>query len=176
MHVPWMLTNIFHVDHYYSHLFRIWKMYPRIQSYFMLNTLWPGVAYINGLVQYCSISIANAAEILQSCTEPLICITELSHHWWSYGFSPLSVRCISNCQLLVILFWSHCVLPSRHLVSAVVLFAYCSSHMCILQHDIEPDWAWLPSTHRTCWGAQNYPGRKRWVPLFWFEFSSFFSP
>ena len=27
--------------------------------------------HIDGLVQYCSISIANVLEILQSCTEPL---------------------------------------------------------------------------------------------------------
>ena len=30
--------------------------------------------YIDGLVQDCSISIANALEILQSCTKPSICI------------------------------------------------------------------------------------------------------
>ena len=29
--------------------------------------------YIGGSVQYCNISIANALEILQSCTEPSIC-------------------------------------------------------------------------------------------------------
>ena len=29
-------------------------------------------AYINGLVQDCSISIANAMEILQSCSKPSI--------------------------------------------------------------------------------------------------------
>ena len=30
--------------------------------------------YIDGLVQDCNISIANALEILQSCTEPPICL------------------------------------------------------------------------------------------------------
>ena len=29
--------------------------------------------YVDDLVQDCSISIANALEILQSCTEPLMC-------------------------------------------------------------------------------------------------------
>ena len=33
---------------------------------------------INGLVQNCSISIANALEILQSCTKPSLC---LLHNW-----------------------------------------------------------------------------------------------
>ena len=37
--------------------------------YFMLLH---GVVYINGLVQDCSNSIANALELLQSCTKPLI--------------------------------------------------------------------------------------------------------
>ena len=30
-------------------------------------------AYIDGLVQDCSISIANALELLQSCTKPSTC-------------------------------------------------------------------------------------------------------
>ena len=34
---------------------------------------WNGLHYIDGLVQDSSISIANALEILESCTEPLIC-------------------------------------------------------------------------------------------------------
>ena len=37
-----------------------------------INSLKPGDAYINGLVQDYSNSIANALELLQSCTEPLI--------------------------------------------------------------------------------------------------------
>ena len=32
------------------------------------------VRYITGLVQYCSSSIANTLELLQSCTKPLISI------------------------------------------------------------------------------------------------------
>ena len=37
----------------------------------------------NGLVQHCSISIANALEILQSCTKPLIFfLPSFSGHQW----------------------------------------------------------------------------------------------
>ena len=39
-----------------------------------------GNAYIDDLVQDCSISIAHAKEILQSCTKPLICI--IRHRLW----------------------------------------------------------------------------------------------
>ena len=37
----------------------------------ILHTVWP--LQINGLVQDCSNSIANALELLQSCTKPLKC-------------------------------------------------------------------------------------------------------
>ena len=40
---------------------------------------WFTDAYIDGLVQNCSNSIANALELLQSCTKPLICFTHLSY-------------------------------------------------------------------------------------------------
>ena len=36
--------------------------------------------YIDGLVQDCSNSIANALELLQSCTKPSICFMSLSHY------------------------------------------------------------------------------------------------
>ena len=32
-----------------------------------------GKVYIEGLVQYCSNSIASTLELLQSCTKPLVC-------------------------------------------------------------------------------------------------------
>ena len=35
--------------------------------------------YIDGLVQYCSVSIANALGILQSCTEPTTCFCDSSY-------------------------------------------------------------------------------------------------
>ena len=39
------------------------------------------ISYINGLVQDCSISIANALDILQSCPKPSICFTLFLTHW-----------------------------------------------------------------------------------------------
>ena len=41
------------------------------------------IEQINGLVQDCSISIANAMEILQSCTKPLRCLRP----WWDWAIS-----------------------------------------------------------------------------------------
>ena len=40
----------------------------------IIKSLWPDDD-IDGLVQDCSNSIANALELLQSCTKPLICDT-----------------------------------------------------------------------------------------------------
>ena len=37
--------------------------------------------HIDGLLQDCSNSIANALELLQSCTNPSICITSLDQNW-----------------------------------------------------------------------------------------------
>ena len=42
-----------------------------------------------GLVQYCSISIANTQEMLQSCTKPLISIHEIFRNYttlWVYNW------------------------------------------------------------------------------------------
>ena len=42
------------------------------------------LADIDGLVQYCSISIANALDILQSCTKPSMYFRMLTFPWlWS---------------------------------------------------------------------------------------------
>ena len=43
-----------------------WTGNKPVMAFFSIDT------YIDGLVQDCSISIANALEILQSCTKPLI--------------------------------------------------------------------------------------------------------
>ena len=43
-----------------------------IQQMQKIQKLWNGELHINGLVQDCSNSIANALELLQSCTKPLI--------------------------------------------------------------------------------------------------------
>ena len=44
--------------------------------------------YIDGLVQDCSISIANALEILQSCTKPSICTAWYRAIWMGYVQQP----------------------------------------------------------------------------------------
>ena len=43
-------------------------------SHHSAHAFWTTVLYIDGLVQDCSISIADTVEILQSCTKPLICV------------------------------------------------------------------------------------------------------
>ena len=40
--------------------------------------------YLDGLVQDCSNSIANALELLQSCTKPSICSAALSYQTWMF--------------------------------------------------------------------------------------------
>ena len=54
-------------------------IYSAMPHAFMSDKLWQSMEhmaatglYIDGLVQDCSNSIANALELLQSCTEPLI--------------------------------------------------------------------------------------------------------
>ena len=50
-----------------------WIYVGYISNHVYKNTKYPHVN-IDGLVQDCSNSIANALELLQSCTKPLICI------------------------------------------------------------------------------------------------------
>ena len=52
--------------------------------YSIKHDLYNGKTYINGFVQDCSISIANALEILQSCTKPLILIVSISHEMYTW--------------------------------------------------------------------------------------------
>ena len=49
--------------------------------------------HIYGLVRDCSNSIANALELLQSCTKPLICIHELGGHG---GMEPSAYMILIN--------------------------------------------------------------------------------
>ena len=46
---------------------------------------------IDGLVQDCSISIANALEIMQSCTKPLIYFIDNSaeQEWFAIQYTPI---------------------------------------------------------------------------------------
>ena len=48
-----------------------------IKGVFHMYILW--IYHIDGFVQDCSISIANALEILQSCTKPSICTLSISN-------------------------------------------------------------------------------------------------
>ena len=41
-----------------------------------VSALRHGEAYIDGLVEYCSVTIANALEKLQSCTKISMCVSE----------------------------------------------------------------------------------------------------
>ena len=50
--------------------------------------------YIHGLVQGCSISIASAMEILQSCTKPSICVRYSTVQWCH--MSVMASKIISN--------------------------------------------------------------------------------
>ena len=50
--------------------------------------------YFNGLVKDCSNSIADALELLQSCTKPSI----ISHCVWSLKLGNISLICINGCQ------------------------------------------------------------------------------
>ena len=58
--------------------------------------------YVDGLVQDCSISIANTLEILQSCTKPSIC--NMESPWWRHQmetFSALLALCAGNSPVPV---------------------------------------------------------------------------
>ena len=52
--------------------------------YWIQRDIYNGKTYINGFVQDCSISIANALEILQSCTKPLISIVSICHKMYTW--------------------------------------------------------------------------------------------
>ena len=49
-------------------LFSVWKTADAVMAKFL--------SHMNGLVQDCSISTANALEILQSCTKPVIYMSD----------------------------------------------------------------------------------------------------
>ena len=60
-----------------------------------MNTLGPGEAYIDGLVEDCSNSSALAMELLQSCTKPSIRIRNICHHFSGYGLWPVRRHAIT---------------------------------------------------------------------------------
>ena len=54
-----------------------------------VNPLRPNNIYINGFVQDCSNSIANAMELMQSCAKPLICFNKHTNAVSDNGLSPV---------------------------------------------------------------------------------------
>ena len=76
--MPWLWNDISHHD--------------ADNSYHVIQHI---TMYINGLVQDCSISIANALEILQSCTKASIC--------WSWNGNA-SILVYGN-TILVLFIW-----------------------------------------------------------------------
>ena len=74
-----------------------WTHPQRINSYIYLRLH----IYIDGLIQDCSISIANALEILQSCTKPstfqaiIITYDHLLHNQWPLSAPTYPLNCNS---------------------------------------------------------------------------------
>ena len=72
--------------------------------------------HFDGLVQHCSISIANAPEILQSCSKPSICFGNMTSYWMADGISqPIQMhldlnvtRCYDKCHWSAIKFLHNC--------------------------------------------------------------------
>ena len=72
-----------------------------------LNQRWPRLeTHIDGLVQKCSISIANALEILQSCTKSTICASLILSVLFFYHVYVLNYCCELNMYLPFIYFFT----------------------------------------------------------------------
>ena len=56
--------------------------------------------YIDGLVEDCIISIANALEILQSCTKPSI------YHWDNLALCQLNIPCVKQNRTWISSTWN----------------------------------------------------------------------
>ena len=88
--------------------------------------------YINGLVQDCSISIANALEILQPCTKPSrYCVqlqeSEIWHAiWWSIYMRSKPFFCHTISRNIITLVQFHVKLWSIYVIYVVSL-QYCLS-------------------------------------------------
>ena len=73
------------VDSTGSILARFWHIRPCWQDVASIHL------YLNGLVQDCSISIANALEILQSCTKPSSRISDFHDKAWGSLYRGMEV-------------------------------------------------------------------------------------
>ena len=91
--------------------FTMWNVYNC--KYWVTHYLWCSiyvcvicynVSYIDGLVQDCSISIANALEILQSCTKPSICykkniwIVRFDGLRWTLVYLSVAILQFTTCH------------------------------------------------------------------------------
>ena len=73
----------------WSHTENIWKwtgsttviLITKTKIYTKTNVSWE-VVHVEGLVQDCNISLANALELLQSCAKPSICLVCSVFHLW----------------------------------------------------------------------------------------------
>ena len=75
---------------------------------------WVSNGYIDGSVQDCSNSIANALELLQSCTKPSTSLTWTHQH--SNWYTPHNIECLvqdcSNSSALAMELLQSCTKPS----------------------------------------------------------------
>ena len=70
--------------------------------------------YLDGLVQDCSISIANALEILQACTKPSKCSCLQIFYGYYYMFDPSVVRSsMPKCMKVPNKGASHAITPGH---------------------------------------------------------------
>ena len=76
------------------------------------------VKYIDGLVQDCSISVADALEIMQSCTKPSTCISTFGRYYSFEVTNSLScdILTLSNNESIV------CVISSKWLTKVMHWF------------------------------------------------------
>ena len=70
--------------------------------------------YDDGLVQDCSISSANALEILQSCTKPLICLFSVLRSDHSSSLYSSEVWPVKTAASSVLTQWRYCSLALSH--------------------------------------------------------------
>ena len=80
---------------FYSYISGLWSIYSCVLSLACrISTQMLLKEYFYGLVQDCYKSIANALQLLQSCTKPLICTS--SYHHYRGGISDCCLQISNN--------------------------------------------------------------------------------
>ena len=108
---------------------------------------------INGLVQDCSNSIANALELLQSCTEPSIWY----RHHISHGTLSEDISCQAVYSNLLVCPWSSCLTCALLMVVTLSRwrhFGKIPARECLQYHHAY--------THFTHWGQEKWLTFCRW--------------